>query len=337
MSDDVRISHCDPIKGQDFVLRSLDAMLFSGRFPHAMLFSGLPGSGRFHTARHLMMRLNCEEADTPCGACRSCLKILRGNHPDFIRIAPLNGMIRIENIRELLGLLVRKPNEARMRLVLLEDAENMNREAANALLKILEEPPPSSFFILLSKAPQLLLETIRSRCQELRFRPPSEEEIIRKLAGIPGDENSAKASTRLSAGDLDQAECFAKNHAKRKMLAQFLAENSATKPAHVLMASEALAKDKKQAEISLDMLAGMFRDLLLVCMAPELLKSHGFSCDCTEEIRKAAKKFTPETVLKTLEKIHATRQALLQNALPRLSMEALFFTLMTDPNDYRSR
>lgn len=327
MSDGVKSCVSDSVKGQDFVLRSLDSMLSSGRFPHALLFSGLPGSGRFRTAQNLMMRLNCEKDFPPCGACRSCTKVLRENHPDFIHIAPANGIIRIDEVRELLRLLARKPNEARMRVVFLEDAESMNREAANALLKMLEEPPPSTSFILSSKAPQLLLETIRSRCQELRFRPQEEEDIFQKLVQTISDEKSARAGARLSAGDMNKAERFAESSAKRKLLAGLFAENPAAKPALFLMASEFLARDKAFTESVLDMLTGIFRDILLASMAPGALDRYGLVCDCTEEIRKAAKTFTPEAVLKALDRIQEARQGLMQNILPRLSLEAFFLGL----------
>ncbi|MDL2285833.1 DNA polymerase III subunit delta' [Desulfococcaceae bacterium OttesenSCG-928-F15] len=327
MTGGVRSCGFDSLRGQDFVFRSLDSMLSSGRFPHALLFSGLPGSGRFRTAQNLMMRLNCDGASSPCGECRSCTKVLRDNHPDFIQIRPLNGIIRIEEVRDLLRLLIRKPNEARMRLVFLEDAESMNREAANALLKMLEEPPPSTSFILSSKTPQLLLETIRSRCQELRFRPQAEEDIARKLSGS-GDESAARASARLSAGDLDKAERFIATSTKRKLLAGLLAEDPGTKPALFLMAAEFVAQDKRLTETVLDILSGIFRDMLLFSMEPEAFDLYGLNGDCKEEIRKAAERTPLESAIKALERIQETRQALLQNILPRLSLEALFFGLI---------
>lgn len=330
MSDDVRVCSFDSVAGQDFVLRSLDSMLSSDRFPHALLFSGLPGSGRFHTAQNLMMRLNCEGIPSPCGACRSCSKVLSGNHPDFLHIIPVNGLIRIDEIRDLLRLLIRKPNEACMRVIFLEDAESMNREAANALLKMLEEPPPSTSFILSSKAPQLLLETIRSRCQELRFRPQEEEKIFKELKAKVSGEKNARASACLSAGDLEKAERFSLNETKRRVLARILCEDPGKKPALFLMASELLAKDRKGAETSLDILSGIFRDILLCLMAHDAFDHFAVTSDQKNEVLEAAKNFTPETAIQALERIQETRQAFSQNILPRLSLEALFFGLTKD-------
>lgn len=112
-------------------------------------------------------------------------RIQRGIHPDFVRFTPVNGTIGVDEMRELPKQLSYAPLESPKRIVLVTEAEAMNAQAANAVLKILEEPPPHTMFFLLARDTENLLETITSRCQTLRFFPLSDEEIERALPGVP--------------------------------------------------------------------------------------------------------------------------------------------------------
>ncbi len=153
-------------------IETLKAFIRSGRIPHALLFSGLKSLGKTKVAVEFFKALNClNSPGDPCDRCRSCAKAYNQIHPDLVRLVPEGSLIRVEEVRGILSDLGLKPFEARYRVIILEPAEMLNDASSNALLKTLEEPPEASLFILVSHKPRLLLPTILSRCQEIRFNP----------------------------------------------------------------------------------------------------------------------------------------------------------------------
>jgi DNA polymerase III delta' subunit len=150
-----------------------------GRLPHAMLFCGPEAVGKRLLARHLAAALNCQvnRLEGGCGQCKNCRLILKDQHPDVITFEPDGQYIKIEQVRELIQEASSMPFHAETKVFILEKAHAMQAPAANALLKILEEPPPLSKLILISHQPDTLLPTIRSRCQLFRFPPLHAEDI----------------------------------------------------------------------------------------------------------------------------------------------------------------
>ncbi len=148
------------------------------RMPHALLLSGVKGMGKQRFAQRLSWSLLCEQPDnstgTPCGQCKPCHLLHADTHPDFLPIVPEaeGKMIKIAPIRALQNFSSLTANYGRYHLILLHPAEAMNPNAANSLLKLLEEPPSDTLLILISHHPQKLLPTIRSRCQQLDFNRP---------------------------------------------------------------------------------------------------------------------------------------------------------------------
>jgi len=142
----------------------------SDRIPHAFLFSGPAGTGKTRVAREFFMAVNClEHRGDACKRCKSCLKVIAGGHPDLVELNPLARWIKVDEMREVLAEVGLKPFESRMKFIVIEPAESLNRESSNALLKTLEEPPPNTVIVLVSHRPKLLLPTILSRCQTVRF------------------------------------------------------------------------------------------------------------------------------------------------------------------------
>ncbi|MCG8618055.1 MAG: DNA polymerase III subunit delta' [Desulfobacterales bacterium] len=157
-------------------LAELTQLIQTGRIPNALLFSGAPGTGKEKTAYRFARQANClTDGPDPCGNCSSCKKILAGMHPDMICVGLEDAKknLTIAQIRDLGRLITVRPNEAAYRMVLIQDADRMNIQAQNALLKVLEEPPERTFFILTAEGTARLLPTILSRCRLFRFRPMS--------------------------------------------------------------------------------------------------------------------------------------------------------------------
>lgn len=193
------------------------------RLPHAMLLVGPAGVGKTAFAQQLAALLLCESITserTACAACHACRWLDAGNHPDFRRVAPdgddgseetasekagektkkrSQSIIRIDQIRELESFVFVGSHRNGNRVVLLTDAEAMNASAANSLLKILEEPPSSVYFILVSSRTKSLLPTLRSRCRVIVFGPPDPAAAVSWLAGA-GLEKQAARYLNLAGG-----------------------------------------------------------------------------------------------------------------------------------------
>ena len=171
--------------GQGGPQRPLTHYIASGHLPQTLLFAGAVGCGKTRQAIEFFGSLNClESPGAACGHCAVCCKLKNGVHPDLIAFEPPAGGRQIEALREVLEGIRLKPFEARYRLVLIEPAEALNKASANALLKALEEPPPATVFVLISHNPALLLPTIISRCQVLRFSAAAVESYVALEPGV---------------------------------------------------------------------------------------------------------------------------------------------------------
>ena len=175
--------------------REIRTKIERGILPHALLLRGAEGLGKLDFACYLSSALLCSENGpdgNPCGHCRSCTLIRAGTHPDLIHITvpPEKKTIGIDQIRELIDKLALTPQYATGKVVIISPADGLNHNAANSLLKTLEEPPPGAHLLLCSSRPARLPATIRSRCQQLVFQPPSLQEAREWLCGrlLEGDD-----------------------------------------------------------------------------------------------------------------------------------------------------
>ncbi len=201
------------IKGQEFAVRLFRAHLKGGCVPNAYLLAGPDGVGKRRLALEMAKALNCAaEGERPCEACAPCRQIERGTHPDVhvVEGAGAAQQIRLDDVRHVLGRLALRPYSARMQVALLDGADRITEEAANALLKVLEEPPATSRFLLTTSRLACCLPTIISRCQVIRCRALSPE-VIEALAGqdLPGDPAAARTIARRCGGSLSRARALA--------------------------------------------------------------------------------------------------------------------------------
>jgi DNA polymerase-3 subunit delta' len=162
------------------------------RMPHSLLIHESPGSGGEWLGQWAARLVLCEHREeAPCGACVSCRRVAQGAHPDLALVRPTEGstQIRIEQVRELSAELALTAHQGGFKVGLLAPADTMNRFAANALLKTLEEPPPATLLVLVATQPSRLPATLRSRCQQVRVPAPSRAASIGWLSATrgPGD------------------------------------------------------------------------------------------------------------------------------------------------------
>lgn len=199
-------SHLHTVVGQARATRLLTAALASGKLHHGLLFEGPEGVGKATTALALAKALNCE-GDTAL-PCASCAKVDAGQHPDVIHVDMTQKGLT-ERVRDLISALGFAPHEGRARLVLFDPADalaNQRAEAANALLKTLEEPPARTHFVLITAEPRRLPPTVRSRLERVRFDPLADEVVERLLIERHGAAPElARLATVEALGSLGRA------------------------------------------------------------------------------------------------------------------------------------
>lgn len=216
----------DTLIGQKAVSVSLKYALSSGRLAHAYLFSGLRGSGKTSSARIFSRALVCDEgpSENPCGACKQCLNAIDGKHIDIIEMDAASNR-GLDDIQTLIEQTKYAPSMARFKIFIIDEVHMLTTQAANALLKTLEEPPNYVKFILATTDPLKLPATVLSRTQHFRFKQIPQSEILKHLKFILEKENiafeeeaikfiarSGNGSLRDTLTLLDQAIIFSQNH-----------------------------------------------------------------------------------------------------------------------------
>src|SRR3954469_22307233 len=206
-----RSNNFDELIGQEHVARTLKKAIDSGRIAHAYLFCGTRGTGKTSTARILAKCLNCESADKPtsksCGKCESCKAIARGDDIDVIEIDAASNT-GVDNGRDLISNSQFHPARSRFKVYIIDEVHGLSKDAFNALLKVLEEPPGHVKFILATTEPEKVLPTILSRCQRYDFRNIPTREIaghlrdICKREKIKADDDALLLVAKAGAGSM---------------------------------------------------------------------------------------------------------------------------------------
>ncbi|QXJ23451.1 DNA polymerase III subunit delta' [Actinomadura graeca] len=216
----------------------------SGGMAHAWLFTGPPGAGRTAAARAFAAALQCSETPRGCGYCPSCHQVLQGTHADLEVVRPAGLSYGVKETRELVLRASSSPSGGRWQIVLFEDAERATEQAANALLKAIEEPPPRTVWLLCTPAPDDLLVTIRSRCRLVTLRTPPVGAVADVLVQRDGvDRETADVVARAAQGHISRARRLATDPQARARRAEVLAiPRRLTSVGPAVMAAEALVK-----------------------------------------------------------------------------------------------
>ena len=321
---------------QGKAITNLQLAFVADKVAHSYIFAGQDGVGKFTTARDFAKLLLCKNPvkrggfNDSCGNCVSCRAFDAGSHPDFEYVykelykytkegsdKEPSVEFRINVVREfLIEKVSSKPALSARRVFILTEAEKLNNESQNCLLKVLEEPPAYCCIILICTRPDKLLPTIRSRCQILRFGPVAEEKIIEKLHELGLDEKQAKFFARLADGSLGLACTYARleqNEANlyqtKTGLLETIAEldykDTLDLADNFLRQSKALAAvwanlepgtsktdiSRKSAKIIIQIVIAALHDAMLANVTPQ---EHLINFDQPRQIQKIARRFNTE-------------------------------------------
>lgn len=314
--------------GQERAKNLLRRTLSSGRIAHAYLFRGPAGVGKTLFAKVTAMALNCRELGpgNACGSCFSCNKYLSGNHPDFVIEKPEKGTIKIDRVRDLCKSLNYAPYESAKRVVVVEDVHTMRAEAANCLLKTLEEPPDDNVIILTTETAKNLLPTISSRCQIIPFYPLSESETVEILSGPEYglDTEVSKLLARLSEGSPGQALLLHKRDMIEawKIVTKVLSFERYKEDRHVgtvLQTAQQMADLKDDLVPMLGLLRVWLKDLMMKA-------AESFERDNGVE-KENSQKRELELLFAKMQAINEAEQQLARNCNRSLVCEILLFRL----------
>ena len=320
------------ILGQENAIDLLCHAVQSDRMPHALLFTGQASIGKYKTAVAVAQKLNCIKiGEDACGKCDYCLQIKEENFPDFMVIRPEGKFIKIDQIRKSLNWFNLHSDRAKKRIFIIDGAEHLGREAANALLKTLEEPAPNTIIILISLSKKQLPGTIVSRCQQIRFSPLSRditEQILRRNIDL-----SEELVQFLSSFGMGSVKCNLTNSFEIMQTVQNSAIKWLTtfKPETLedfLRTSEAWSKSKNEEwRFMLDFLETWFRDLTWIRFGlPEnkiLNVDYSLNVDRVREIKICGKYFSLYQIFEIFQKILESRAAIYLNANKSLTIESL--------------
>ncbi len=244
------------IRDQETAVRFLQNILREERIPNGLLFYGPGGVGKGLAALELAKAINCTQQNgDACDACLPCRKVMSGNHPDIRHVSPSEKtrLIKKAEVDEINEMAALRPFESAWRIFIIQDADRMNPTAQNHFLKTLEEPPGRSLFILLSEFPRVLLPTIRSRCQAVRFRALRQEtvaDLLRRERDLPDD--LAESIAGIAEGQMARALDLVDSDKRQVVLS--LTARLADGEDPVVMAEEFtkfLGDQRKQLEASL--------------------------------------------------------------------------------------
>lgn len=324
-----------PVYGHEQAVAALDRAVRQQRIHHAYVFSGPAGVGRRTLALAFARALLCESGVPPCGQCTNCQRVQRGVHPD-VQVLSLDVVgrdearptrIPIEAVRELRAGIGLRPLEGSWRVVVIDDADRLSRDAADALLKTLEEPPPFVVLILIVEDAGSLAETIRSRCQHIRLGPVPLETVRAALEAHGVPHHQAEVISSLTRGRIGEAlrlaaapEVLAEHQELVESGVQMLAD-----PVVALGRARRLAEayrrgQRARVERQLAVLALLWRDVLLLHHG---LGDRVLHVAWRDPLERLARRWSSAEILAALR---ATCQAMLDlesNVQARLALDAL--------------
>ncbi len=338
----------DEVVGQQHVVRTLRNAVEQGKVHHAYLFVGSRGTGKTSMAKILARSLNCERGGptaTPCGECESCLTIAAGSSVDVIEMDAASNR-SVDDVRDLRERVAYAPAGGRWKVYILDEAHMLTKEAWNAFLKTLEEPPPNTVFVLATTEAHKVMATIADRCQRFDFQRPSLEqisEVVQRVADVEGIEvddgavatiaRSAQGSFRDALGTLDQLVAYGGDTVGLEDVLQMLGAADAEllfgavdaviaeDPKAVLLGIEEMARSGRDpSQFARDLLAHL-RHLLVTQTVGEVPNTFVVTATDQGRLRAQAEAIGAATLVRTIDEISQALTSVREGDDARMAVE----------------
>ena len=295
--------------------------------------AGQQGVGKRQFALSLAQAVNCQrpKAGDACGECVNCRKVGAGEHVDVETFSPDGQFIKIAQMREMTEKAQYRPYDGRRRVYIIDEADRLNQQAANSILKVLEEPPETTLLLLITSKPYALLETIRSRCQMLSFAPLTDEELESYLkANYKRPAEETRLLARLARGSIGRALeiDLGVYREQRGMMLEIIESLAVTRDTIKLMgAAEHLGRklEKSEFENHLDVLMVLLADLFHLKLGEPAERLT--NADVAKRLELITQMTTVEQITEWAAKIEQVLQNLSRNINRQLAMEAMLISL----------
>lgn len=326
------------IVGHEDIIAHFKSSIETGNVGHAYIISGYAGSGKKALAYAFADTLECEAGGTePCGNCQSCLQISTGNYPDIITVTHEKpNLISVDEVREqLVNTVDVKPYKGKYKIYVIPDAELLNVQAQNAILKTIEEPPAYAVILLLTTNLDKLLETVQSRCLKLQTKPIRERDVLAYLMNVMGlTKEKAYFCLDFAQGNLGKAIKLAGNEEYAEIVDSVVNVLTHIGDMDVETLGKAV-KDIEQFKMSMndymDLMMMWYRDAMMIKITgnvDKILFKNEFST-----LKKQAGKLTFKSIEDKIDAIAKAEQRLLANANFEVTIELLLLTLKEEATE----